>query len=57
MFNGVYTALITPFRDGEIDYAALERIIEEQISAGIDGLVPMGTTGSRRRCLTKSILM
>ncbi len=45
MFKGVYTAIITPFRNGAIDYADLERIIENQIAGGIDGVVPMGTTG------------
>jgi len=45
MFEGVYTALITPFKDGNIDYSALEKIIETQISGGVDGIVPLGTTG------------
>lgn len=45
MFNGAYTALITPFRDGQIDEAALRALIREQIDAGIDGLVPCGSTG------------
>lgn len=45
MFNGVYTALVTPYKNGKIDYEALEKIIEMQINGGIDGLVPMGTTG------------
>ena len=45
-FRGVYTALITPFMEiGNVDYHALERIIEFQIESGIDGLVPCGTTG------------
>ena len=44
-FRGTYTALITPFRDRAIDYAALERLVEHQIAAGIDGIVPCGTTG------------
>ena len=45
-FRGVYTALITPFMEiGNVDYHALERIIEFQIEGGIDGLVPCGTTG------------
>ena len=45
-FRGVYTALITPFMEiGNVDYQALERIIEFQIQSGIDGLVPCGTTG------------
>ena len=45
MFTGVYTALITPFRDGGVDYDALGRIIEMQVQGGVDGVVPMGTTG------------
>jgi 4-hydroxy-tetrahydrodipicolinate synthase len=46
MFQGVYTALITPFtRDLRIDEEALRRLVDQQISAGVDGLVPMGTTG------------
>lgn len=45
MFEGVYTALITPFKNGEIDITALENIIEMQIAGGINGLVPLGTTG------------
>jgi 4-hydroxy-tetrahydrodipicolinate synthase len=45
MFEGTYTALITPFRDGEVDYPALAKLIERQVEAGIDGLVPCGSTG------------
>jgi 4-hydroxy-tetrahydrodipicolinate synthase len=45
MFQGVFTALVTPFREGAIDYEALERLIERQIDGGVDGVVPMGTTG------------
>lgn len=45
MFTGAMTALITPFADGRIDTAALERLVEEQIERGIHGLVPCGTTG------------
>lgn len=46
IFQGVYTALITPFTEyGTVDYTALQRIVEFQIDAGIDGLVPCGTTG------------
>ncbi len=44
-FQGAMTALVTPFRDGAIDDAALCALVEEQIAAGIDGLVPAGTTG------------
>jgi 4-hydroxy-tetrahydrodipicolinate synthase len=42
---GAMTALVTPFRGGRVDDAALRALIEEQIGAGIDGLVPVGTTG------------
>lgn len=45
MFRGTFTALVTPFRDGAIDFDALGKLIETQIAAGIDGLVPVGTTG------------
>ena len=45
MFRGAYTALITPFKNGKVDYSALEALVENQISGGIDGLVPCGTTG------------
>lgn len=45
-FRGVHTALVTPFtEDGFVDEGALERLVEYQISNGIDGLVPCGTTG------------
>jgi len=45
-FRGVFTALITPMKDsGEIDYEGFRRIIEFQIGEGIDGIVPLGTTG------------
>ena len=39
------TAIVTPFRGGRVDEPALRGLIEEQIAAGIDGLVPVGTTG------------
>jgi 4-hydroxy-tetrahydrodipicolinate synthase len=45
MFSGVITALVTPFRSGKLDEDALRRLVNEQIAAGIDGLVPVGTTG------------
>jgi 4-hydroxy-tetrahydrodipicolinate synthase len=45
MFRGAYTALITPFKNGKVDYSALEALVENQIAGGIDGLVPCGTTG------------
>lgn len=39
------TALITPFRDGQVDFDTLDELIEFQIEGGIDGIVPVGTTG------------
>ena len=42
---GVFTALVTPFRDGEIDLPAFDALVERQIAAGVAGLVPVGTTG------------
>src|SRR2546421_5092607 len=45
MFTGTYTAIVTPFRKGQIDEIALERLIKIQIKAGVDGIVPVGTTG------------
>jgi len=45
MFTGTYTAIVTPFKNGQIDEAALERLIKNQIKAGVDGVVPVGTTG------------
>lgn len=45
-FRGVFTAMITPFTEyNTVDYISLERLVEAQINAGIDGLVPCGTTG------------
>jgi len=45
-FCGAFTALITPMKDsGEVDYEGFRRIIEFQIKEGIDGIVPLGTTG------------
>ena len=45
MFHGAITALITPFRDGQLDEDALRKIVRWQVDSGIDGLVPVGTTG------------
>ena len=45
MFEGTYTALVTPFRNGQVDVKAFEALIERQVAAGIEGIVPVGTTG------------
>lgn len=45
MFSGCYTALITPFKDGEVDVERLRDLVDFQIANGTDGLVPCGSTG------------
>jgi len=45
MFEGIHTALITPFRDGALDEPAFTRHVEAQIAGGVTGIVPVGTTG------------
>ena len=45
MFKGAITALITPFEDGKVDAQKFADFVEWQISEGIHGLVPCGTTG------------
>jgi 4-hydroxy-tetrahydrodipicolinate synthase len=45
VFEGVLTALVTPFRDDRVDERALVDLVELQIAAGVDGLVPCGSTG------------
>ena len=44
MFRGTFTAVVTPFRNDAVDFAALEKLIEAQIAAGITGIVAVGTT-------------
>jgi 4-hydroxy-tetrahydrodipicolinate synthase len=45
MFTGTYTAIVTPFKNGQLDEPALEGLIKAQIKGGVDGIVPVGTTG------------
>ncbi len=45
LFTGCATALITPFKDGKVDFLAFEKILQQQIDADIDALVVTGTTG------------
>ena len=45
MFEGVHTALVTPFRGGTVDEVALRQLVERQVEAGVDGIVPCGSTG------------
>lgn len=44
-YQGLYTAIITPFKDNAIDTEAFRKLIEAQIAGGVDGIVPVGTTG------------
>ncbi len=44
-FQGLYTAIVTPFKDNRIDTEAFRALIDAQIAAGVDGIVPVGTTG------------
>ena len=43
--KGLYTALVTPFRGGAVDYGKLRELVEMQIEGGVDGIIPVGTTG------------
>ena len=45
LFTGSYTALLTPFKNGEVDYDAYRKLVDFQIDNGTHGLVPVGTTG------------
>jgi 4-hydroxy-tetrahydrodipicolinate synthase len=45
MFTGTYTAIVTPFKNGQVDEAALIKLVRRQIKAGVEGVVPVGTTG------------
>ena len=43
--QGLYTALVTPFNNGNVDYDKIIELVDIQLEAGVDGIVPMGTTG------------
>jgi len=45
MLQGTYTALVTPFKDGALDRESYRRLIDRQFESGINGVVPVGTTG------------
>ena len=44
-YRGLYTAIVTPFKNNQIDTEALKALVEAQIAGGVDGIVPVGTTG------------
>ncbi len=43
--RGCYTAIVTPFRNGKVDFGALGELLEQQVAGGVAGVVPVGTTG------------
>jgi len=43
--RGVYTALVTPFKDGQVDWQCLRKLVEFQVQGNVAGIVPVGTTG------------
>ena len=43
-YKGLGTALVTPFRDGKVDYDAFRALVRRQVEAGVDFLVPLGST-------------
>ena len=45
LLHGAHTALITPMNDGKVCYTDLQTIVNAQLSSGISGVVPCGTTG------------
>ncbi|MEA2013646.1 MAG: 4-hydroxy-tetrahydrodipicolinate synthase [Verrucomicrobiota bacterium] len=51
--QGCYTALVTPFKNGEIDWKTLDILLNKQIEAKVNGIVPMGTTGESPTVSTK----
>ncbi len=56
-FSGVYTALVTPFaQDGSVDFRRLEELVDFQVAGGVDGIVPVGTTGESPTLNTKEHL-
>ena len=44
-FSGVWLPIITPFKDGEVDYAGYEHLVDHYVRAGVSGVIPLGTTG------------
>ena len=48
MITGVWVPLVTPFKDGAVDFASYRGLIEHYIGKGVSGLFPLGTTGEPR---------
>ena len=49
-FTGVWLPIVTPFLDGEVDRASYARLVERYVQAGVDGIIPLGTTGESPTC-------
>jgi len=43
--SGVWLPIVTPFRDGAVDFESYERLLEHYLATGVTGIVPLGTTG------------
>ena len=56
LYRGTYTALVTPFREDRVDETALTRLLEEQIAGGVEGVIPVGTTGESATLSTEEHL-
>jgi 4-hydroxy-tetrahydrodipicolinate synthase len=54
--QGLYTALVTPFRNGEVDFDKIDELVDIQMEANVDGIVPMGTTGESPTLTTEEHL-
>ena len=54
--KGLYTALVTPFNNGNVDFEKINKLVDLQLEAGVDGIVPMGTTGESPTIATKEHL-
>ena len=45
MITGLWLPIVTPFKDGAVDFKSYDRLIEHYLALGVDGLFPLGTTG------------
>jgi len=53
--KGIYTALVTPFKDASVDETRPQGIDRVSLASSVDGIVPCGTTGEHRRFHTRSM--